>query len=187
MIWWNVVFFATFNNGTNGLSWENLAQIISPYLLAAALGYLVAQVAKVIVSAVKYRSFRWREFLKSGGMPSSHSATAVALTTVIGLTDGFGSPLFGLAAVFTLIVMYDATHVRRATGEQGEVLRKLIERDYKQEGAITDIARKTGAGDDKTRTKLPKPYFSRGHTPAQAIVGAVVGVMIGVIVYLSSL
>ena len=80
--------------------------------------------------------------------------------------------------------MTDATHVRRAVGEQGEVLRKLINRDHKQEGAISDIARETGAGDDKTRAKLPKPYFARGHKPVEVLVGGILGILVGITICL---
>jgi len=169
---------------TTGLNWDNLIHVFSPYLIAAACGYLLAQLIKVILAATKYREFRWRELFKSGSMPSSHSATVIALATTIGLKDGFGSPLFALAAIFVAVVIYDATHVRRAVGEQGEVLRKLIERDHKQEGAISDIARETGAGDDKTRAKLPKPYFAKGHKPIEVLAGGILGLIIGIAIYL---
>ena len=45
----------------------------------------------------------------------------VALTTVIGFHDGWGSAVFAIAAATTLVIIYDATHVRRAVGEQGRL------------------------------------------------------------------
>ncbi len=175
-----IVNFATIGNAVDGFSWDDLMQVFSPYVIEAAIGYLVAELIKLIILAVKNRRFRIREIFKSGGMPSSHTATVVALAVTIGLKQGFGTALFGLAAVFVAIVVTDATHVRRAVGEQGEALRKLIDRDHKQEGAISEIARETGAGDDKTRAKLSKPYLARGHTAPQVIVGGVIGVLVGV-------
>jgi acid phosphatase family membrane protein YuiD len=106
----------------------------------------------------------------------------MALVTVVGLENGFGSAIFAVAAIFAIIVMTDATHVRRSVGEQGEVLRKLIERDHKQEGAISSIARETGAGDDKTRAKLHKPYLARGHRFIEVVVGGVIGATVGLAV-----
>ena len=171
--------FASFATLSNSLGWNDLAQIFSPYLIAAGVGYLVAELIKIAIILAKNRRFRWREIFKSGGMPSSHTSTVVALATVIGLEKGFGSAIFALAAIFAVIVMTDATHVRRAVGEQGETLRRLIERDHKQEGAITDIARETGAGDSKTRAQLPKPYLARGHKPLEMLIGALIGVAVG--------
>jgi len=181
---WIDVNFATIGSSATGLNWANIAQIFSPCLIAAGVAYLVAEVVKIVILLIKNRRFRVREIFKSGGMPSSHTSTVVALAALVGLENGFGSPLFAIAAIFAIVVMTDATHVRRAVGEQGEVLRKLIDRDHKQEGAISDLSRETGAGDEKTRDKLPKPYFAKGHTPPQVLAGALIGVVIGLVVYL---
>ncbi len=180
---YSVVNLATINNGASGLNWENILQVFSPYLIAAALGYFVAQFIKTLIVGSKQHKFHWRQFFQSGSMPSSHSATVVALTTVIGLTDGFGSAIFAMAAIMTVVVIYDATHVRRAVGEQGEVLRAIIDRDARQE---KEIARLTPE-DDRPGRKLVKPYFSRGHKPIEVFVGAILGALIGLAVYLVSL
>jgi hypothetical protein len=37
-------------------------------------------------------------------MPSSHSATVVALAVAVGLQEGFGSSLFATAAIFASVV-----------------------------------------------------------------------------------
>jgi acid phosphatase family membrane protein YuiD len=160
-----------------GLTWDNLAQMASPYLVAAALGYIIAQLIKTVIQSTKQRKLTWRTFFQSGSMPSSHAATVTALTTVIGIDQGFGSSLFALAAIFTLVVIYDATHVRRAVGEQGEVLRAIIDLDARQEKKLAALE---GSRPSK---KLTKPYFSRGHTPTEVIIGALLGVLIGVVVY----
>jgi acid phosphatase family membrane protein YuiD len=99
----------------------------------------------------------------SGGMPSSHSATVVAMATIIGLHDGIGSGLFALSALFALIVMYDAMKVRRSSGEQGEAIRELIK-------------------EQKSKVKLPRA--AKGHTPMEVIAGASLGFVVGVIVFL---
>lgn len=57
----------------------------------------------------------------SGGMPSSHSALCVGLTTAVALCHGVSDSLFPVCLGFTLIVMYDAAGVRRHAGRQAEV------------------------------------------------------------------
>lgn len=142
----------------------DISAALSPYVLSFVAAYLVTEGIKIVGVIAKHREFRWREFFKSGGMPSSHSANVTALAVTVGMLNGFGSALFGLAAGFAAIVMYDAMHVRRAVGEQGEVLRKLTERD----------------------SKLKKPYFTRGHRPIEVLVGSLLGGLIGIaVVYLS--
>jgi hypothetical protein len=63
--------------------------------------------------------------LGSGGMPSSHSALCVGLTTSVALCHGVSDCLFPVCLGFTLIVMYDAAGVRRHAGRQAEVCMPL--------------------------------------------------------------
>ncbi|XP_072085136.1 uncharacterized protein [Arachis hypogaea] len=76
----------------------------------------------------RYKERRWdvKQFVGSGGMPSSHSATVTALTASVGFQEGFGGPLFATALVLALIVMYDATGVRLQAGRQAEVLNQIV-------------------------------------------------------------
>lgn len=151
----------------------DITAIPSPYIISFGLAYLITEGIKVVGIVVRDREFRWRKFFKSGGMPSSHSANVMALAVTIGMLNGFGSALFGLAAGFAAIVMYDAMHVRRAVGEQGEVIRKIIERDAKLEREVSELLSK------KSATKLRKPYFTRGHRPIEVLVGGLLGALIG--------
>lgn len=135
-------------------------EILSVYLIAAAVAWLVAHLIKAVVYKSKGEFQSWRRVFSSGGMPSAHTTTVVALTTVIGLKDGMGTAVFALASLFAAIVMYDASHVRRATGEQAKAIEQLIQ---------------------KTDKKIPMPYSSRGHRLAEVFVGAVLGAAIGLI------
>lgn len=42
--------------------------------------------------------------LDSGGMPSSHSSTVMALVVSVGLQDGSASPAFAIAVVLACVV-----------------------------------------------------------------------------------
>jgi acid phosphatase family membrane protein YuiD len=59
-------------------------------------------------------------------MPSGHAATMAAADTVIGLREGVGSPLFGLALVITALVLHDAVRLRWSVGEQAVRINKLL-------------------------------------------------------------
>ena len=89
----------------------------------------------------------------SGNMPSAHSATMVALTLAVGVGEGYQSAVFALSLVVTSIVIYDALQVRRAVGEQGKAIAKLL---------------------DKAKLSL-RPYQALGHTPLEVAIGALVG------------
>ena len=139
--------------------------IVSPYILAALAAWVIAQGLKYIFASIKGKSFgSLRQLYLSGSMPSAHSATAVSLLVVIGLTDGIDSAIFGLAALFAAVVMYDAVMVRRSSGEQGTALRGLF-----HELKLDPVA----------------PFrTAKGHTPLEVLGGIVVGVCVGLAVYL---
>lgn len=103
----------------------------------------------------------------SGGMPSSHSAFVMALTVATGFTEGFGSGEFAICACLALVVMYDATGVRRSAGEHAKILNKLID-DW-------------GKGNFKDTDKKLKELL--GHSPLEVFAGAVLGVVIAVLRY----
>lgn len=135
-------------------------------IVAFVLGWLLAQGGKLLGDLLREkRVLSFREILdcmvRSGGMPSGHTASFVGLTTYFGITFGFSSSIFALAACTTIIVVYDAVNVRYAVGQQGKLL-NLIAVDGKR--------------------KYQKQKVVEGHTMPQAIIGGILGVIIGVII-----
>ena len=59
-------------------------------------------------------------------MPSSHSAGVIALSTSVGVIDGFSSTAFAIALGFSIVVMYDAAGLRRAAGKTAATLNRLV-------------------------------------------------------------
>jgi acid phosphatase family membrane protein YuiD len=140
--------------------------ILSPYLYAILAAWIIAQGAKYLIAVIKSRSLRhFRHLYISGNMPSAHSASVLALTTMIALRDGMDSGLFGLAALFAAIVMYDAVMVRRSSGEQGVAIQALIK---------------------EQKSKVAIPRAAKGHTPVEVVVGALLGALIGAVVFLAT-
>ena len=76
--------------------------------MASVSGWLVAQILKTIIHMWFNRKFVAERLVGSGGMPSSHSATVCALAAAAGMEYGGGSFQFAMAAVFAIVVMYDA-------------------------------------------------------------------------------
>ena len=106
-----------------------------------------------------HRRWNLRRFIETGGMPSAHSAAVSALSTAVGLRQGFGSILFGVTLYFSLVIMYDAAGLRRAAGRQAVILNRLIEEHFRH--AETDTQRLMEL---------------LGHTPFEVAVGATLGV-----------
>lgn len=128
-------------------------------LLIALSASLVAQLVKVVIETVRFRVLKFQVFFETGGMPSSHSALVSALATGIGLTQGWDSNLFAIACVFAVIVMYDATGIRRAAGQQAQVLNQIVVEVFED------------SPPDPLKELL-------GHTPVQVVVGSIVGILL---------
>ena len=132
-------------------------------LWTAMLCWLSAQVIKVIFYAIRNRHFSFERLVGAGGMPSSHSATVCGLAVAVGRTCGLASPMFAIAMIVAAVVMYDATGVRRAAGEQAKVLNRLIlEQDW-----------------SKAQKNL-KEFL--GHTPLEVLAGAILGIALAFLV-----
>ena len=130
-------------------------------LITGISAVIIAQVLKFFVHLIWKRKVDLRLFTTTGGMPSSHSAGVIGLSTTVGLICGFSSIEFAMALGYALVVMYDAAGVRRAAGKQAACLNRIIMDIYKQElkeagGRLKELL---------------------GHTPMQVFVGAVFGVI----------
>ncbi|MGN0365717.1 MAG: divergent PAP2 family protein [Suilimivivens sp.] len=137
--------------------------------IAAALGWLVAQVLKTLIHLILTKKFVAERMVGSGGMPSSHSATVCALAAAAGMEYGGGSFEFAICTMLAIIVMYDAMGVRRETGKQGQVLNEMLE-------VFTNMGKQISP-----EAKL-KEFV--GHTPLQVLMGALLGIAIAVMVNL---
>ena len=86
----------------------------------------------MLLAYLKTRRVRLHYLVSTGGMPSAHSATVSGLATSLGITEGFASPIFAIAAVYAIITMFDDSTVRRATGQQAAVLNEIIRELFTQ-------------------------------------------------------
>ena len=129
-------------------------------IFVAFSAIITTQIIKCLLHLIVKRNLDLRLFTTTGGMPSSHSAGVMGLSTAVGLIKGFSSIEFAIALGYAFIVMYDAAGVRRAAGKQAACLNKIIMDLYKQ-----DLAEAGG----KLKELL-------GHTPMQVLVGALYGI-----------
>lgn len=66
-----------------------------------------------------------RERIGNGGFPSNHTTIMTTTVMLIGLEEGFTSPIFGLGAAITFIVIIDATGLRRYVGYQAQQINSM--------------------------------------------------------------
>ncbi len=131
----------------------------------ALIACFAAQFYKVFSPLFKGRGASWVRLFQTGGMPSSHASTVVALATSLALLKGMRSVEFAISMVFSSIVLYDATGIRRAAGEHAKALNRLVK----------SIEHK----DDFEKIEANFKEFL-GHTPLEVFWGCVLGLIIGI-------
>ena len=100
-------------------------------LIAAFFGWFTAQILKTIIYVGVNKEFNPERLLGDGGMPSSHSATVMALVTSTCFYYGAASFEVAIAGVLALITMHDAMGVRRTVGKQSKVLNDILNNSSK--------------------------------------------------------
>lgn len=141
----------------------------------AAIGF--AQFIKVPIQYIAFRKLDWSLITSTGGMPSSHSAAVTALCTGIAIEHGLDSPLFAISTVFAIIVMFDATGVRRHAGEQATVLNRLRADFHK----FMEEAKMWPKLDESEKQKELKELL--GHQPIEVFFGGLTGITLTIILH----
>lgn len=129
------------------------------YIIVPFVTWFGIQLFKVLYKRVHEGIWDIERILGAGGMPSSHSAIAVSLATMIGKNVGWDTPIFALSVIFSLIVMYDAAGVRRAVGKQARILNDIL--------------------NNQKLSNAEKLQEMTGHTPIQVAAGALIGIIVG--------
>jgi acid phosphatase family membrane protein YuiD len=141
------------------------------WLVSAISAWFIAQFLKVLTGLFRDRSFDLLTLMfATGGMPSSHTASVVALTTAAGLSFGLSSFAFAATFMFSMVVMIDAMGVRRETGEQAKILNRMMKETLFSK-------------DPEMWNRTLKELV--GHTPLQVAAGAAVGVVVPVVYWLT--
>lgn len=131
-------------------------------IASAFLAWLIAQFFKFGTEWVQTRKFDFTYFVSTGGMPSAHSASVCALATSVARTSGIHSPVFAVALLFAMIVMFDAQSVRRAAGQQAKLLNQILD----------ELLRNHHLSQQKLAELL-------GHTRMEVFAGMAVGILVG--------
>jgi uncharacterized protein len=132
---------------------------------APLLSWMTAQCTKMFGSFYRTRRLDFSYIVSTGGMPSAHSAMASGLATSIGLHEGFDAPIFAVAIAFAVVVMFDASTVRRAAGLQARLLNQIIDELFKEHHL--------------SEKKLAELL---GHTRLEVFMGMTIGILVAMLV-----
>jgi acid phosphatase family membrane protein YuiD len=129
-------------------------------LIGGLIAWAIAQIIKVPLEYLQTHRWNWALLIQPGGMPSSHAALLVGITHGIGLSVGFNSALFALAFAMCMVVIYDATGIRRQAGIHAERINAMI----------NDLA----AGQPVKQEQLVEVL---GHSPLEVLGGVLLGLI----------
>jgi uncharacterized protein len=141
--------------------------IISPILIAGLISWAIGQSIKIPIEFLRSHTWNWALLFSAGGIPSTHSALMSSVTLSIGLYEGFNSPLFALSFAISMIVMYDATGIRRQAGIHAQKINLLINELF--------------SGQKISEEQLKEVL---GHSPFQVLMGILLGSVISMITWL---
>jgi hypothetical protein len=136
-------------------------------LIGALTAWAIAQIVKLPLDYRQTKKWHWALLLSPGGMPSSHSALVVGMAHGVGLAAGYDSPVFALSFAVAMVVLYDATGIRRQAGLHAELINAMIE----------DLA----AGHPLKNEQLKEVL---GHTPLEVLGGIILGLVCAQVTYM---
>ncbi len=135
-------------------------------LIAGLVAWSLAQLMKVPLEYLRTHRWNWALLIAPGGMPSSHTALMVGISHAIGLFDGYNTSLFALSVAVSMVVIYDATNIRRQAGKHAELINAMIR----------DMAAGHPLKEEQLREVL-------GHTPLEVMGGFLLGIVIAQITW----
>ena len=137
--------------------------ITNEVLVIPIAAWAIAQLVKVFVTLAGEKRLDLWFLLRSGGMPSSHTALVCALATAVAITNGLNSITFAITAILAMVVMYDAAGVRQAVSQQSTILNRIVKELW----------------DKRPRAEVERDLREFiGHTPFQVIAGAALGIFV---------
>lgn len=135
--------------------------LVIPFLVL-----IITQIFKTIYFSIKNKKLDLFTLLTTGGLPSSHSALVSSLATVVLKVNGAGSAEFAIAVILAIIVMYDASGIRKAAGEHAKILNEMMEeKEYYS---------------SKEYKKLKELL---GHTKLEVFIGLLTGIFLTIVLY----
>ncbi len=138
--------------------------IYNPIIFPTLVAYLVSVIGKIINEFITNKKLSFQVGIRDGGMPSSHTATVIGLSTAIFLHEGT-TTVFWFSIIFALVVMKDATGIRWEIGQQAKAINQIMQKLRIGEEVEEDLKELLG------------------HTEYQVFGGFIVGVIFSYITY----
>ncbi len=165
----------------NDENWyDNLKNLASTrtiqIIIISLMAMFFCQILKVIIFSIKEKKLNIGVLFTTGGMPSSHTATVIALVISMGLFQTYDSGSldysFAVALIFAFIVIHDSMGIRLEASKHAQILNNLV-KDEDEKNRI-----ELGFG------KKGKLKELLGHKAIEVVGGILVGTLFAVFSYL---
>lgn len=134
--------------------------LVYKYALMPMLAWFVAGTLKFIVNYIRF-SGQAVKLIGNGGFPSTHTTVMSSIVFLLGLGEGFSSPIFGLGVAVFMITIIDAMGIRRAVGKQATAINRYLMTQGEQQSLLRE---------------------RQGHQPVEVLGGLVLGFVLAVLV-----
>ncbi|MFA7171721.1 MAG: divergent PAP2 family protein [Candidatus Paceibacterota bacterium] len=131
-----------------------------PFIVVPLLTGILTQSVKFILSAIRHKKIDINYLFTPGHMPSSHTAFAVSLVTVVGYYCGIGSIDFAIAVCLAYVVIYDAMNIRIHIGRNGAEINRIVK--------------------DLNLSGYPTLKERVGHLPLEVLIGGILGFLFSI-------
>lgn len=130
--------------------------VVYKYALIPMVGWFVAGTVKFMVNYIRFRK-EAVNLIGNGGFPSTHTTVMSSTVFLIGFSEGFSAPVFGLGVAVLMITIIDALGIRRAVGKQASAINRYILSEKKGELVLRE---------------------RQGHSPVEVLGGLVLGLLL---------
>ena len=139
--------------------------------LTAFLTMIASQVTKMALITLKNRKFNLKSLFELSGMPSSHTASATALTVSVYLAQGF-SVLFAVLLMGLIYVISGVLFDKWSFGNHAKIINE-VRQFLKEEGYKA-----------KKHKQLMESHVREewGHTPAEIVSGFILGLIVALVI-----
>ena len=99
--------------------------MVYKYALMPILAWFAAGSLKFMINYIRFQK-QAVSLIGNGGFPSTHTTIVSSTVFLIGLSEGFSAPIFGLGVAVLMITIIDALGIRRAVGKQAKAINEYM-------------------------------------------------------------
>lgn len=130
--------------------------MVYKYALMPIMAWFAAGSLKFMINYIRFQK-QAVSLIGNGGFPSTHTTIVSSTVFLIGLSEGFSAPIFGLGVAVLMITVIDALGIRRAVGKQAKAINEYM------------------LAEESSRTMLRE---RQGHSPAEVLGGLLLGLFL---------